>query len=127
MKQQDRGLGMDCDITRRDFLTSVNIAVTGSLLSTPLTQALAALEESAGDVTAQMMPGYYPPTREGLRGSHPGSFEVAHSLRNSVQWNNPHDSELIGIIMPQPGVNISAVHCRLSTSMTLTDCAGVRL
>ena len=92
----DRKLGMDRDITRRDFLSGVNIAVAGSLLSTPLTQALAALEESARDVTAQMMPGYYPPTREGMRGSHPGSFEVAHSLRDGTRWNNPDDSEDTG-------------------------------
>jgi len=92
MKRDDRELGMDCDITRRDFLNGVNIAVTGSLLSTPLAQALAALEGSAGDATAQMMPGYYPPAREGLRGSHPGSFEVAHSLRDGTQWNDPDDS-----------------------------------
>ncbi len=92
MKQHDCELGMDCDITRRDFLNGVNIAVTGSLLSIPLAQALAALQESAGDVTAQMMPGYYPPARDGLRGSHPGSFEVAHSLRDGRQWHNPDDS-----------------------------------
>ncbi len=92
MKRHDRELGMDCDITRRDFLNGVNIAVTGSLLSTPLAQALAALEDSVGDVTAQMMPGYYPPVRDGLRGSHPGSFEVAHSLRDGTRWHNPDDS-----------------------------------
>jgi spermidine dehydrogenase len=84
-KRHDRELGMDCDITRRDFLNGVNIAVTGSLLSTPLAQALAALEDSAGDLSAQMMPGYYPPARDGLRGSHPGSFEVAHSLRDGAR------------------------------------------
>ncbi len=92
MKRHDRDLGMGCDITRRDFLNGVNIAVTGSLLSTPLAQALAALEESAGDVTAQMMPGYYPPVRDGLRGSHPGSFEVAHSLRDGAQWQDSEDT-----------------------------------
>ena len=92
MKRKDRELGMDRDITRRDFLSGVNIAVTGSLLATPLTQALAALEESARGVSEQMMPGYYPPTREGLRGSHPGSFEVAHSLRDGEQWSGLDDS-----------------------------------
>ena len=69
MNRRDRELGMDREITRRDFLSGVNIAVTGSLLSTPLAQAFAALEDSAGDVSAQMMPGYYPPVRDGLRGS----------------------------------------------------------
>ena len=28
---------------------------------------------------------YYPPTRTGLRGSHPGSYEVAHALASSGQ------------------------------------------
>jgi hypothetical protein len=87
---------MDRDIARRDFLSGVNIAVTGSLLSAPLAQALAALEETASGVSEQMMPGYYPPTRTGLRGSHPGSFEVAHSLRDGEQWNNLDDSADIG-------------------------------
>ena len=96
MKRKDRELGMDRDITRRDFLSGVNIAVSGSLLATPLTQALAALEESARSVSEQMMPGYYPPTREGLRGSHPGSFEVAHSLRDGAQWNDADVSEDTG-------------------------------
>ena len=31
MKRRDRKLGMNCDITRRDFLNGVNIAVAGSL------------------------------------------------------------------------------------------------
>ena len=96
MKRKDRELGMDRDITRRDFLSGVNIAVTGSLLATPLTQALAALEESTRSVSEQMMPGYYPPTRDGLRGSHPGSFEVAHSLRDGAQWNDADISEDTG-------------------------------
>ena len=55
MKTRGRKLGIDRDITRRDFLNGVNIAVTGSLLSTPLTQALAAMESPPGP---QMMPGY---------------------------------------------------------------------
>jgi len=92
MKRKDRELGMDRDITRRDFLNGVNIAVTGSLLVTPFTQALAALEASGRGVSEQMTPGYYPPTRAGLRGSHPGSFEVAHSLRDGAQWSNLDDS-----------------------------------
>ena len=79
MKRRDRQLGMDREITRRDFLNGVNIAVTGSLLSTPLAQALAALDDSGSELSAQMLPGYYPPTRDGLRGSHPGSFDVAHN------------------------------------------------
>ena len=32
-------------------------------------------------------PDYYPPTRVGMRGSHPGSFEVAHQMRDRRQWD----------------------------------------
>ncbi len=92
MKRRDRQLGMGREITRRDFLSGVNIAVTGSLLSAPLAQALAALDNQGGDLGAQMMPGYYPPTRDGLRGSHPGSFEVAHRMRDGERFDDPLDS-----------------------------------
>ena len=88
MKEKDRQLGMDRDITRRDFLNGMNLAVAGSLLSAPLSQSIAALESSS----AQMMPGYYPPTLEGLRGSHPGSFEVAHLMRDGARYDDPTDS-----------------------------------
>ena len=53
-KQRDRKLGMDRDITRRDFLNGVNIAIAGSLLSAPLARVIAAQADSAGDVSAQM-------------------------------------------------------------------------
>ena len=32
--------------------------------------------------------GYNPPASTGLRGSHPGSFEIAHSLRDGTFWQN---------------------------------------
>lgn len=88
---KDRKLGMDRDITRRDFLSGATIAVGGSLLNTPLS----ALGASAGQM-AQMAPGYYPPTRNGMRGSHPGSFELAHLIRDGKRWDEPADSEDTG-------------------------------
>jgi spermidine dehydrogenase len=36
----------------------------------------------------QDQPGYYPPLLNGLRGSHPGSFESAHALRDGDFWKN---------------------------------------
>jgi len=68
MKPTDRALGMHRDITRRDFIHDLSLASLG--LSLP------------GLVRAGSGPDapYYPPTRTGLRGSHPGSFEVAHAL-----------------------------------------------
>jgi len=58
------------DISRRDFINGVAISVLGA--STPSVFARAALPAD-----------YYPPSLSGLRGSHAGSFEVAHGLRDS--------------------------------------------
>lgn len=88
----DRKLGMDRDITRRDFLNGAKIAIGGSLLSGPLSQALAGSQASEGMQSAQMQPDYYPPVRDGMRGSHPGSFEVAHMMRDGKRWTEPADS-----------------------------------
>jgi len=72
MKKTDRGLGMDRDITRRDFIHDLSLASLGFVLP--------------ADVLAQMPDAAppagrgYPPVRTGMRGSHPGAFEVAHAL-----------------------------------------------
>lgn len=79
----DRALGMRRRITRRDFLNGASLAITGSLLPHPL--AAAARE-------AKAEPEYYPPALTGMRGSHPGSFEVAHTLRDGRSWGDPVDS-----------------------------------
>jgi spermidine dehydrogenase len=73
MNKHDRSLGMHRDITRRDFMNGV--ALTAGSLMTPLT----ALADSA---TPAAPPDDYPPSRTGMRGSHPGSFEAAHELRD---------------------------------------------
>ncbi len=59
---------------RRDFLNGA--ATTAFGLATKLPPVAA----------PQDTPGYYPPALTGLRGSHPGSFEVAHSLRDGSFW-----------------------------------------
>ena len=68
--KRDRSLGMHRDITRRDFMNGVALA-TGTL-SLPMS-ALAAAADASED---------YPPSRMGMRGSHAGSFEAAHQLRD---------------------------------------------
>jgi spermidine dehydrogenase len=59
-------------ITRRDFLNG--IAIGGAVAS-----GLTPLDVLAAEAGA----GNYPPVRTGMRGSHAGSFEVAHA----VAWN----------------------------------------
>ncbi|HEY1638836.1 MAG TPA: twin-arginine translocation signal domain-containing protein, partial [Rhizomicrobium sp.] len=74
VKKRERELGMDRAIDRRDFLNGV--AVGAAALSSGLAQGASARQSAPQD-----RPDYYPPLLHGLRGSHPGSFEVAHSLR----------------------------------------------
>src|SRR5579864_2556332 len=82
MDSHDRNLGMNQDITRRDFLNGVALGVVGSVLAPELVRA-AEQEEFAPERAAD----YYPPTRVGMRCSHPGSFEAAHQLRDRRQWD----------------------------------------
>ncbi len=84
MDGYDRELGMDSTITRRDFLNGVSLAVAGSLLAPELARAL---EVEGQEYAPERAPDYYPPTRTGMRGSHDGSFEVAHQLRDRKQWD----------------------------------------
>jgi len=68
---------MDRPITRRAFLDGVRIAATGSLLGTGWLAGCNSRESAPG-----MDVDYYPPALTGLRGSHDGSFEAAHDLRD---------------------------------------------
>ena len=79
MRMDDHGLGMGQPIARRDFLNGVAIAA-GSIASGMLPGIVT--EVFANGAAAQDRPSYYPPRLTGLRGSHPGSFEMAHELRD---------------------------------------------
>ena len=86
-KGHDRELGMHRDITRRNFVNGVGVAVTGSLLAPSW---LSALE---GTPFGSQVQEYYPPARTGMRGSHAGSFEVAHALRDGNTWTDVADTD----------------------------------
>jgi spermidine dehydrogenase len=75
-----RRLGMGRPITRRDFIDG--IAVTAALAAS--SGALAAVDLEGAATAPQDRPGYYPPVLTGMRGSHPGSFEAAHALRDGT-------------------------------------------
>lgn len=81
MSSNDKELGLNRPIARRDFLQGAAITT----LAAGLAPELAAAAEA--ESLAQQAPGYYPPTRLGMRGSHPGSFEAAHELRDGDFWN----------------------------------------
>jgi spermidine dehydrogenase len=78
-KRRARELGMDRHITRRDFINGIAVGVAGGALLRGTAGADPRPEVLA---SAQPEPSYYPPRLTGLRGSHVGSFEVAHQLRD---------------------------------------------
>jgi spermidine dehydrogenase len=105
--RSDRDLGMKRNITRRDFLNGV--AVTAGAAMMPW-QLLAAVDDDR-----EKAPDYYPPALTGLRGSHPGSFDVAHSLRDGTFWDaagTPKDTgEAYDLIIVGGGISgLSAAH-----------------
>lgn len=69
-------------ISRRDF-------VNGCALSLAAGTAVSPLEAVAQDLLdpAALPSDYYPPTLQGLRGSHAGSFEASHNARDGRYWN----------------------------------------
>jgi spermidine dehydrogenase len=77
----DRALGMDRAITRRDFLNGVAIGIGGAMASPWLPSGSLSAAQAAQDA-----PGYYPPALTGMRGSHDGSFDVSHTLRDGRFW-----------------------------------------
>src|SRR5919108_5922801 len=80
----DRYLGLDRPISRRDVLNGVVVGVGGSVASAWLTACGRSLETAV--LFAQDRPTYYPPALTGMRGSHDGSWEPAHALRDGTFW-----------------------------------------
>ena len=101
ISNDDRRLGMDRAISRRDFVNGVGVALTGAMfgggVAGPAFGDAPAAHGSAGTAAAPALgdtanlagPGLdpYPPRRTGMRGSHPGAFEVAHQVRDTHQWD----------------------------------------
>jgi spermidine dehydrogenase len=104
-RERDLKLGMNRRIKRRDFLNGMSIAVGGALALPDGTWA-----ESLGWTVpvgqAEKDAGYYPPAKTGLRGSHDGSWEVAHSLREGKHWDIPTpDAQTYDLIVVGGGIS----------------------
>src|SRR5271170_2465475 len=104
---QDRELGMEREITRRDFLNGISIAVGASLVPAHSTW-LNAFGIPQSPFAPEKDPSYYPPAKTGMRGSHDGSWEVAHELRdgNDKDWADPvDDGESYDLVVVGGGIS----------------------
>src|SRR5579872_4605026 len=104
----DRELGMHRRVTRRDFMNGVAAAAGSALMPWHL------LSGSTG-ADPEKSPGYYPPAKTGMRGSHAGSFDAAHSLRDGTFWDSagkPEDTgESYDLIVIGGGISgLAAAH-----------------
>ena len=98
---------MHRNITRRDFLNGVAVTAGAAMMPWHLMADNTADPEKA--------PGYYPPALTGMRGSHPGSFDAAHSLRDGTFWDSagkPEDTgETYDLIIVGGGISgLAAAH-----------------
>ena len=96
MDPRDRRLGMDRAISRRDFLNGVSVAIGASLLPGCATTQDSPVEHPSA---------YYPPSQTGLRGSHPGSFEVAHSAVRGRRWTAGETEERYDLVVVGAGIS----------------------
>ena len=94
-KPSDKRLGMQRAITRRDFVQGAAVAAgaalqAGALGSSGLANASAAVSAGAHRMTI----ADYPPVKTGMRGSHPGAYEIAHALaRDGAKFPEPQSTE----------------------------------
>src|SRR5262245_7800568 len=104
-RSRDSQLGMDRIIDRRDFLNGVAIGAAG--LS-------AAMMGGCAHMAGASLGETYPPARTGLRGSHAGSFESAHSVRDGAfrPAEMPRDTDRVyDLVVVGAGISgLSAAH-----------------
>ena len=93
-------------ITRRDFINGVAVTAGAAMMPWHLLGATGDPEKSGN---------YNPPALTGMRGSHPGSFETAHSVRDGTFWDSagkPEDTgETYDLVIVGGGISgLAAAH-----------------
>jgi spermidine dehydrogenase len=105
MNRRDKELGMGRKIARRDFINGVSVAI-GASIAGPGRLLGEFFPDGASGYAPEKEPGYYPPAKVGLRGSHDGSWEVAHSMRDGKRWDNPaRDAENYDLVVVGGGIS----------------------
>jgi spermidine dehydrogenase len=110
MNSDDRNLGMDRSISRRDVLLGMGAWAASTFApGRAFADAMLRFEREGG------LGPSYPPALTGLRGSHAGSFEVAHQLAREGRsdWGpvQQPDAELYDLVVVGGGVSgLAAAH-----------------
>ena len=89
-RKTDKQLGMFKPIRRRDFVQGAAVAAGTALTAGSLRASdfWRDQSESPGAMRAD-----YPPIKTGMRGSHPGAYEVAHALgRDGAKFSIPAEA-----------------------------------
>jgi spermidine dehydrogenase len=99
-------------ITRRDFLNGAAVTAVAAMMPWDLSARTSAGQAAVGPESS---PNYYPPALTGMRGSHPGSFDAAHSLRDGTFWESagkPEDTgEIYDLVIIGGGISgLAAAH-----------------
>lgn len=82
-------------IDRRDFLNGVALTVGGTIVAPDVLGSAFAADTNAP----------YPPALSGMRGSHPGSFEVAHALVQGAEWTHEDTGEDYDLVVVGAGIS----------------------
>jgi spermidine dehydrogenase len=108
-EKKERELGMGRRIKRRDFLNGMSVSIGASFMLPESMWGGFFEFEDVGvkqHVAPEKAPGYYPPKKTGMRGSHDGSWEVAHDMRDGKTWTNPEkDAAQYDLIVVGAGIS----------------------
>jgi spermidine dehydrogenase len=80
--KSDHELGMNREITRRDFLNGVAVGAGASLMGGAFGAEHLLVTGMLDEYAPEKAADYYPAAKMGMRGNHDGSFSVAHKLRD---------------------------------------------
>ncbi len=91
---------MDRAISRRDFLNGISVAIGASLLP-----ACSRTGEPIVEPIVEGPSANYPPAATGMRGSHAGSFEVAHAAVQGTRWAAEKTDEQYDLVVGGAGIS----------------------
>ena len=96
MQEQDRDLGMDRDITRRDFLDGVTYVVGAAAIAGVAVTRPASANETGPD---------YPPSQQGMRGFTDEAMAAGHAVRDgTVEGEGIHTGEVYDLVVVGAGM-----------------------